>query len=421
MSKDFEAEIDEAGRLILPPEFARQYGLNPGTSVRIENSVNGMHLCQPVTHLAKVYIEPTNRCNLDCVTCMRNSWSEPLGAMSSAAFSRIVEGLRSFSPPPEIFFGGFGEPLSHPNIVDMVRQAKGLGSSVALITNGTLLTKSLSEQLIDAGLGTLWVSLDGATPESYRDVRLGAALPAVLANLAGFQDACRTKYFPGSPGSNRKPGLGIAFVAMKRNISDLAAVIRLAGQLRANHFLVTNLLPYTQEMHDDILYAQALTDSTYTSPGRYSIDLPKMDINPLAREVLYPALHRGFPLTIAGGSVAERNDRCPFVEKGSLSIRWDGEVSPCLALLHDSQSYLHLYERSCRHYAVGNVMRQSIGDLWNTPEYISFRKRVQKFDFSPCTSCTGCDLIESNQEDCFGSPFPTCGGCLWAQGIIRCP
>ncbi len=26
-----------------------------------------------------------------------------------------------------------------------------------------------------------------------------------------------------------------------------------------------------------------------------------------------------------------------------------------------------------------------------------------------------------NEEDCFGNTFPTCGGCLWAQGVIRCP
>ena len=56
-----------------------------------------------------------------------------------------------------------------------------------LITNGTLLTKPLSKQLIEAGLDMLWVSLDGATPESYADVRLGAALPEVLPILPVFK------------------------------------------------------------------------------------------------------------------------------------------------------------------------------------------------------------------------------------------
>ena len=30
------AEVDEQGRLILPPEVARQYGLNPGSKVRLD-------------------------------------------------------------------------------------------------------------------------------------------------------------------------------------------------------------------------------------------------------------------------------------------------------------------------------------------------------------------------------------------------
>ena len=111
----------------------------------------------------------------------------------------------------------------------------------------------------------------------------------------------------------------------------------------------------------------------------------------------------------------------PFIEKGSLAIRWDGDVSPCLALLHDHKAYLHKYERSLKRHVVGNVLEQSIKDIWNKPEYLSFRKRIQEFDFSPCVLCGGCDLFESNQEDCIGSPIPTCGGCLWAQGIIQCP
>ena len=142
-----------------------------------------------MTHLAKVYVEPTNLCNLECRTCIRNVWDEPLGRMTRETFARIVEGLRAFSPTPTVFFGGFGEPLAHPDIVEMVAQAKALGAPVELITNGTLLTEDLSRQLIEAGLDVLWVSLDGATPESYADVRLGAALPQVLENLAGFRDA----------------------------------------------------------------------------------------------------------------------------------------------------------------------------------------------------------------------------------------
>ena len=138
------AHVDEEGRLVLPPEVVASYGLKPGASVGIDRIENGLSLRRPVTHLARVYVEPTNQCNLACRTCVRNTWDEPVGQMADATFGRIIDGLRAFSPSPMVFFGGFGEPLSHPHIVDMVDQAKRAGSWVELITNGTLLNQDLS-------------------------------------------------------------------------------------------------------------------------------------------------------------------------------------------------------------------------------------------------------------------------------------
>ena len=62
---------------------------------------------------------------------------------------------------------------------------------------------------------------------------------------------------------------------------------------------------------------------------------------------------------------------------------------------------------------------ESLASIWAMPDYAAFRDRVLRFDFPPCTDC-GCDLAESNEEDCFGNPHPTCGDCLWARGIVRC-
>ncbi len=186
----FQVRVDDEGRLVLPREVVSRLGLRPGVQIGLDDGENYLRFHPPITHLAKVYIEPTNACNLECRTCVRNVWNEPIGQMSSKTFDRILEGLKKFSPKPTVFFGGFGEPLAHPAIAEMVGQVKALGGSTELITNGTLLTRETSRQLIEAGLDKLWVSLDGAKPESYTDVRLGAALPEVILNLAGFRDAC---------------------------------------------------------------------------------------------------------------------------------------------------------------------------------------------------------------------------------------
>ena len=423
LKPELSAHVDDEGRLVLPPEVVSRFRLTPGTQVLIDEGNNGLHLHRPVTNLAKVYIEPTNRCNLECRTCLRNVWDEPLGQMSSATFARIIEGLRFFSPPPTVFFGGVGEPLFHPDIVEMVAQVKSLGATVELITNGTLLTKEMSRQLIEASLDMLWVSLDGATPESYADVRLAAALPEVLANLADLR-RIRWGDYPPPFGFDQhlNPQIGVVFVAMKRNIADLPAVIRLGSQLGASRFLVTNVLPYSVEMCDEILYLRALTDTIY-QPTHWGarMKLPKIDVSEATREALFKVMRSGHSIIFAGAGFDESNDRCPFIESGATAIGWEGNLSPCLPLLHSYQTYLNSWVRYLKRFAIGNVSERDLKVLWNAPEYVTFRERVQKFDFSFCTFCGGCDLIESNEEDCFGNPFPTCGGCLWAQGVIQCP
>ena len=94
----FEAQVDDEGRLVLPRQMIYDLGLKPGVQVGIDDGENYLRLHRPVTHLGKVYIEPTNRCNLECRTCMRNVWEEPLGQMSSETFSRIIGGLKVVSP-----------------------------------------------------------------------------------------------------------------------------------------------------------------------------------------------------------------------------------------------------------------------------------------------------------------------------------
>lgn len=235
--------------------------------------------------LVKLYIEPTNQCNLDCRTCIRNVWDEPQGMMPEDVFSRVIEGLRSFSPVPTVFFGGFGEPLFHPGILDMVTQTKALGATVEMITNGTLLTRDLSSALIRAGLDRLWVSIDGATPESYADIRLGAALSQVLENLADFRNAV---YAEGGIGGccgfapSSRTQLGIVFVAMRRNIADLPAVIDIGRRFGAERFLVTNVLPYTREMIGEALYYRALDNNGYRH-----LNLPGIDVNETTYAPIY--------------------------------------------------------------------------------------------------------------------------------------
>jgi MoaA/NifB/PqqE/SkfB family radical SAM enzyme len=407
--------IDEQGRLVLSPDIAARLHLQSGQPVPFTLDSSGLHLSFPLDHLERIYIEPTNHCNFDCRTCMRNAWEEPLGWMSRETFANILSGIKAFPSMPSIFFGGFGEPLSHPKLIEMIQQVKGLGAQVELITNATLLDETTARELVKTGLDRLWVSIDGASPDSYADVRLGDALEQIIANLKRLR-AIQLQSL------EETPRLGIAFVAMKRNIHELPEVIRLGQRLGADRFSISNVLPHTPSMREEVLYKQSYFETNQPiSQWTPLLQLPRFEFNEVTRDPLAAAMQGRANLSIAGQELYQGSNTCPFIKKRSTSIRWDGEISPCLPLLHAYTSYLSKTERRVKAFSFGNVNQTGLVETWNTQSYRSLRERLMDFDFSPCVFCNSCEMSESNQEDCFGNTTPTCGGCLWAQGFIQCP
>jgi MoaA/NifB/PqqE/SkfB family radical SAM enzyme len=261
----------------------------------------------------------------------------------------------------------------------------------------------------------LWVSIDGFRPEGYAGIRLGAELPQVIRNLERLVEArdCLGR------GRLR---LGLAFIAMKNNIEDLPVLLELGTRLGASYISVTSLLPHTPEMVGEVLHRQSLYGGgIQVSPGICQVSYPRIDLEGKALAALAEALQGRSRIYLAGSDLAQAVNRCPFISKGSTAVRWDGSVSPCLPLLHSHSSYLDERLRESEAYHVGSILEKSLFELWNEPRYTALRERLQDFDFSPCTFCNSCDMAGNSTEDCFGNEPPTCGSCLWAQGIIQCP
>ena len=409
-------KIDEDGRINLPEDLTKSLGLNPGNLARLESSTSDVTISRSMNHLNQVYLEPTNACNLTCSTCMRNVWDEPLGFMSDQTFKRVAEGLRAITPVPKVFFGGVGEPLFHPQIQSMVSAVKQLGAEVELITNGLLLDEQTAEWIVNLGVDRIWVSIDGASPESYADVRLGDALQLVLENVLGLMRKRIRRELV-------SPALGVAFVAMKRNIADLPNVIALGRKLGADYFSISNVLPHTPALRDEVLYRDSLFYAgTPSNTYNNTIDLPRMDFSQETSAILAEILNGSGKIAVSGKQLNLGDDTCPFVRKGSISIRWDGEASPCLPLMHTHTSYIEEIIRTTHAWSVGNINDQTLTGLWNQAAYRDLRQRLTAFDFPPCTICTtSCHMVKENLTDCWDSPRPTCGGCLWAKGLIQCP
>ncbi|MGQ9709274.1 MAG: tungsten cofactor oxidoreductase radical SAM maturase [Anaerolineae bacterium] len=391
--------VDAEGRVVLPEGFRRRYGLEAGGELLIEGTEMGLVLYPLRPDVRKVYLEVTTRCNLACRTCVRNVWGEPLEDMSDATFGRVLEGMGELPNLREVLFGGYGEPFAHPRFLDYLAAVKELGVRVTVSTNGTLLDEERARALVESGVDVLSVSVDGARPEIFADVRRGADLRSVVENVEVLN---RIKRERGRP----LPRIQLEFVALKRNVDDLPALSDLARRLEANRVLVTHVLPHTPEMAADALYGR---DETPPLPP-----LPGWALNAggwlLWGIVELPRMNWG----------AERH--CRFVASRALVVGWDGGVSPCYALSHTYPYYIFGRRKNVTRYVLGNVHERSLAEIWTSDEYIRFRNQVREFHFPSCVDCQlrdACDIAESN-DGCWGW-CPSCADCLWAQDIVRCP
>ena len=143
--------------------------------------------------LTKIYVEPTNRCNLCCLTCIRHSWDESFEDIAWSVYQTLIDGLADFPDVKTIAFSGFGEPLLHPRFPEMVRLAHINGLRTEMTSNAMLLISSLAERLIDAGLDQFTVSIDGTSNESHGTVRPGASLEEIMDNVRRLHSWSQTK------------------------------------------------------------------------------------------------------------------------------------------------------------------------------------------------------------------------------------
>jgi MoaA/NifB/PqqE/SkfB family radical SAM enzyme len=135
-----------------------------------------------------------NACNLHCVMCpyhspqIKPSHTTPFfrerRLMTWEMMERVAAECGAMGAPVKT--GNVEEPLVHPRIVDFVRECRRAGvPSVHITTNGTLLTPAMGRSLLEAGLTSLYVSLDAARPDTYRRIRHGE-LDRVEGNIRAF-------------------------------------------------------------------------------------------------------------------------------------------------------------------------------------------------------------------------------------------
>jgi len=164
-------------------------------------------------------------------------------------------------------------------------------------------------------------------------------------------------------------------------VVDLPELPRLATRVVAVEIMVSNLIPHTPEMEQEILYKDSLTACTYrASPWVADMSLPKIDLNGGTTGALAGILASRASLSWLDNSLSARNDYCRFAQEGYAAVRWDGEVSPCMSLLHDHPEYIHQRRKDVSHYGLGYISEQSLHDIWASLGFTSFRNSLLDYN-----------------------------------------
>ncbi len=134
----------------------------------------------------RVFIEVTNACNLKCKMCDRKNLTRKIGFMDMGMFKSIVED-EFIKGIPNIRLNNFGEPLLHPDLVEMTTYLKTRGyQKIGFATNGLLLNREKSEGFINGGLDYIIFSVEGTTQQTYEAIRIGGKFEKIRENIKLF-------------------------------------------------------------------------------------------------------------------------------------------------------------------------------------------------------------------------------------------
>lgn len=288
----------------------------------------------------KMDYEVVSRCNFRCIMCRINDWKGGKRAadMPFEDYRRSLEDLFSLV---EIKLQGVGEPLLHPRIFDMIREAAQRDIWTRVNVNGSLLkVRDNYKRLIDADPGEIQVSVDAATKKTFESIRRGAHFEQIVENatlLNEYADArgvLKTRSWT---------------VIQKSNIDELADIVRLGSRMKFKRMTFSIALSFW-----------GLDNWEQTNK---EIDVGADTVKERAEALIQLGSRLGVEVTFWDGSSkyalkGEKKDLCAWIfERAFLSS--DMRLVPCCVLADPAIADF------------GDA--RDFVKLWNSPGYQSFR------------------------------------------------
>lgn len=154
---------------------------------RADNLLEALRLKRHIS----LILEVCSRCNLNCNFCDLHSGKikdikKHEGLMDEKLYYKIIKDIADLNYKLKaLHFHGWGEPLIHKNLPEMIKYAsqQKVSEKLILITNGVLMNKDIFEKLLDSGLDEVRISLDTVDRDNYIKVKGRDYLQKVLDNI----------------------------------------------------------------------------------------------------------------------------------------------------------------------------------------------------------------------------------------------
>ena len=294
----------------------------------------------------RLWIEPTNVCNLNCVMCLNKSIPKrERGFMDFSLFKKIIDEAVDFIH--DIYLHHRGESLLHPDIFEMIKYAKMKNIFTRLHTNATLLTEEKSYLLLNSGLDFLSFSFDGYEKKIYEKIRVGANFEKTLSNLHNFLLI------------KKKLKKKIPYTVF--TVVEFTESSKPQDNAKRKQFI---------NQFNSVPLDNFVSRRPHNWAGDYSIGEGK------------------------GNSYKENSYLpCTFLWY-SLTIFWDGKVLPC------PQDFFGKL-------ALGNIKDSSLLEIWNGPKEIFLREKLGRREYKDIVPCNKCDRLW--RRKLFGVPMVELG------------
>lgn len=272
-----------------------------------------------------IQIEPTNRCNLQCLTCARTYYDQEENAPGDFPLELADKLDMAMAFAESVLFGGYGEPLMADNFIDLLGMASDYSCRTDLITNGSLLTKEMSQYICGMGLDRIIFSVDAASDIEMLSSR-GVSLSDILNKIETLREV----------GGLNTPRMAFNFTLNLGNLDHLKTLVSLAATQQIAEIFVSHQKIYTQDQETDSVFQH-----------KFHVQRVFDEVKELSRE-------KGVLV-----SLPPLDGTCDCHQPLELMmIAHDGRVQGCCSAL---------FKGGAPKLELGNLFDDDLFDLWNHP------------------------------------------------------